>query len=134
MKTVLCVEDDRLIGEMYVRSLKRAGYDVDWVVDGGDGLVAAKSKKYDFILIDIMLPNKRGDELVDALRENKELIEGSKVIIMTNYQQDGEDRLRMEEETDAYLIKADITPKKLLEVMEQLSRGDKISDEEEGEE
>jgi hypothetical protein len=32
IKTILCIEDDRFIGEMYVRSLKKAGYSVDWVV------------------------------------------------------------------------------------------------------
>jgi DNA-binding response OmpR family regulator len=31
-KTILCIEDDRFIGEMYVRSLKKAGYEVDWIV------------------------------------------------------------------------------------------------------
>ena len=41
IKSVLCIEDDRFIGEMYVRSLRKAGYDVDWMVDGNDGLVAA---------------------------------------------------------------------------------------------
>ena len=30
IKTILCVEDDRFIGEMYVRSLQKAGYDVTW--------------------------------------------------------------------------------------------------------
>ena len=55
-KTVLCIEDDRFIGEMYVRSLKKAGYEVDWTVDGNDGLIAARNKPYDVILLDIMLP------------------------------------------------------------------------------
>ena len=53
IKSILCIEDDRFIGEMYVRSLKKAGYDVDWMVDGNDGLVAARNKPYDLILLDI---------------------------------------------------------------------------------
>ena len=47
IKTILIVEDDRFIGEMYVRSLKKAGYDVDWMIDGNDGLIAARNKQYD---------------------------------------------------------------------------------------
>ncbi|MCL2444591.1 response regulator [Candidatus Saccharibacteria bacterium] len=121
MKTVLCIEDDRFIGEMYVRSLKREGYEVDWVVNGGDGLAAVESKKYDFILIDIMLPNKRGDELVRILRGGEEdKVPNSKVLVLTNYQQDAQSRLQTEDKVDAYLIKADITPKKLLQVMAKL--------------
>ena len=45
IKTILVIEDDRFIGEMYVRSLKKAGSEVDWMVDGNDGLVAARNKQ-----------------------------------------------------------------------------------------
>jgi len=38
IKNVLVIEDDRFIGEMYVRSLQMANYAVDWAVDGNDGL------------------------------------------------------------------------------------------------
>ena len=44
IKTILIIEDDRFIGEMYVRSLRKAGYDVDWMVDGNDGLIAARGQ------------------------------------------------------------------------------------------
>lgn len=119
--TVLCIEDDRFIGEMYVRSLTKAGYSVDWMVDGNDGLVAARNKQYDLILLDIMLPEKRGSEILEALRGEKDLIPNSKIIVMTNFEQDDKARLDMEAKVDAYLIKAEITPKALLKVIEQLS-------------
>ena len=122
IKTVLIIEDDRFIGEMYVRSLKKAGYDVDWMVDGNDGLVAARNKSYDLILLDVMLPERRGTEILEALRGGAEdLIPNSKVAVLTNFEQDEESRLAMEHNVDAYLIKAEITPKKLLAVIEQLS-------------
>lgn len=121
IKTILCIEDDRFIGEMYVRSLQRAGYTVDWMVDGNDGLVAARNKSYDLILLDVMLPERRGTEILDALRSDKEdLIPHSKVIIMTNFEQDNESRTAMEHRADGYLIKAEITPKKLLSIIEKL--------------
>ena len=56
IQTILVIEDDRFIGEMYVRSLRKAGYTVDWLIDGADGLVAARNNHYDLILLDIMLP------------------------------------------------------------------------------
>jgi len=122
IKTILCIEDDRFIGEMYVRSLKKAGYDVDWMVDGNDGLVAARNKPYDLILLDIMLPERRGGEILAALRGEKgDLIPTTKVIVMTNFEQDDESRQAMQHNVDAYLIKAEITPKKLLGIIEKLS-------------
>ena len=70
IKTILCVEDDWFTGEMYVRSLQKAGYDVTWVVDGNDGLVAARNQQFDLIILDLMLPEQRGDQILDALRNN----------------------------------------------------------------
>ena len=121
IKTILCIEDDRFIGEMYVRSLKKAGYDVDWMVDGNDGLVAARNKPYDLILLDIMLPERRGGEILQVLRgSGSDLIPNTKVIVMTNFDQDEESRMAMQHKADAYLIKAEITPKKLLDIIAKL--------------
>jgi two-component system response regulator QseB len=122
IKTILIVEDDRFIGEMYVRSLKKAGYDVDWMVDGNDGLIAARNKPYDAILLDVMLPERRGGEILQILRGGSEdLIPNAKVVVLTNFDQTEESRLAMEKNADAYLIKAEITPKKLLAVIEKLA-------------
>ncbi len=122
IKTILCIEDDRFIGEMYVRSLKKAGYDVDWMVDGNDGLVAARNKHYDLILLDIMLPERRGSEILVALRgSGNNLVPDTKIIVLTNFDQDEESRMAMEHDVDAYLIKADITPKKLLSIIDKLA-------------
>jgi len=122
IKTILCIEDDRFIGEMYIRSLKKAGYEVDWVVDGNDGLIAARNKPYDVILLDIMLPEKRGSEILEALRGGKQdLIPNSHVIVLTNFQQDDQSRTAMEKYADAYLIKAEITPKKLITIIEKFA-------------
>ncbi len=123
IKTVLIVEDDRFIGEMYVRSMQKAGYDVDWMIDGHDGLVAARNKVYDLLILDIMLPEMRGNEILHELRGGEgDDIPQSRVIVMTNFEQDDASRIAMEHDADAYLIKAEITPRKLLETIEQLDK------------
>lgn len=121
-QSVLIIEDDRFIGEMYVRSMRKAGYDVDWMVDGNDGLIAARNKPYDVILLDIMLPERRGSDILEALRGGKEdLIPNSRVIVLTNFEQDDESRQAMQKKADAYLIKAEITPRKLLEILAEIA-------------
>lgn len=120
IKTVLVIEDDRFIGEMYVRSLKKAGYEVDWMVGGNDGLIAARNKEYDLILLDVMLPERRGNEIMEALRGKEDLVPNTKIIVLTNFEQDEESRMAMEHQADGYLIKAEITPKKLLDVLATL--------------
>lgn len=121
IKNLLIIEDDRFIGEMYVRSLRKEGYEVDWMIDGNDGLVAARNKPYDAILLDIMLPERRGNEILKALRGNGEdLIPNTRVIVLTNFEQDDESRLAMQQNADAYLIKAEITPRKLIDILVSL--------------
>ena len=122
IKTILCVEDDRFIGEMYVRSLQKAGYDVTWVVDGNDGLVMARSQPFDLIILDLMLPEQRGDQILDALRsDDTDLIPNSKILIMTNFEQDDAAKSAIMNRVDGYLIKADITPRKLIDVVNKMS-------------
>lgn len=120
VQSILIVEDDRFIGEMYVRSLQKAGYTVDWMVDGNDGLVAARNKTYDLMILDIMLPELRGTEILHTLRGDKDLIPNTRVIILTNFDQDDESRVAMEHDVDAYLIKAEITPRKLIDTIKHL--------------
>lgn len=121
IKTILCIEDDRFIGEMYVRSLEKEGYEVDWVVDGNDGLVAARNKQYDLIILDLMLPEQRGDQVLRSLKsKNNDSIPDSKILIMTNFEQEDAEREEALKYVDGYLIKADVTPRKLIEVIEQL--------------
>ncbi len=123
IKTILVIEDDRFIGEMYVRSLQRAGFEVDWVTSGTDGITAAIQKEYDLLLLDVMLPEKQGTDVLQQLRlEKNDKIPHSRVIVLTNFDQDDESRAAMQAKADGYLIKADITPKKLIEIINGMTK------------
>ena len=122
ISTILIIEDDRFIGEMYKRSLDQSGYQVDWVMSGKDGALAAISKQYDLILLDIMLPETQGGVILDVLRGETDKIPKSRVIVMTNFDQDEESRTAMQSKADAYLIKADITPRKLIAIIQEMTK------------
>lgn len=123
IKNILCIEDDRLIGEMYVRSLQKAGYNVDWMVNGNDSVVALNNKNYDLVILDIMLPEKKGSDILKDLRSSEDNLNyHTKVLVLTNFEQDEESRMAMEHDASGYLIKADITPKKLLGIVEKLAK------------
>lgn len=122
-KKVLIVEDDRFISEMYARSLKNAGYEVDEVVTGPEGYEAAKGGGYDYILLDIMIPDKTGVEVLEDLRgKDGQGLPKSKIIIMTNFEQDDATRQAMERLADGYLIKAEITPKRLVTIVQSFEK------------
>lgn len=120
VKTILLIEDDPFISDMYARSLRKAGYQVDLVSNGEDGAKTALAKQYDLILLDILLPEKQGSEVLKILRGDKDLVPNSRVLVLTNFSQDDESRQAMQSKADGYLIKADITPRKLIEIIQSL--------------
>ena len=66
-----------------------------------------------------MLPELRGPEILKQLRKHPNG-QKSHVIVMTNFDQDEENRAAIEHNVDAYLVKAEITPRRLIEVIHQI--------------
>lgn len=120
---VLCIEDEHFISELYGRALTKAGYDVTIVVDGQKGLEAAQTDAYDIILLDIMIPTITGLDILDQLRAPGAKPIKAKVIIATNLEQGEEGRAAVEQKADGYIIKAEITPRQLVEFFDQLDLG-----------
>lgn len=116
---ILCVEDEEFISELYNRALSKEGYDVTTVRSGADGLAEAKKNIYDIMLLDIMIPDILGVEILKQLRHNVPNLK-TKIIITTNLEQSDEIRAAIEKEADGYLIKADITPKQLVTFLDNL--------------
>ena len=118
-RLVLCIEDEQFIGELYKRALEKSNYSVEVIADGYQGLAAALTDKYDFILLDIMIPEILGIDILQQLRTQKPDLK-AKIIIATNLEQDKESRARIEESADGYFIKAEVTPRQLADLMNQM--------------
>lgn len=121
LRTILCIEDEHFISELYSRALTKAGYSVTIMLSGDDGLTAAQTDQYDLILLDLMTPGITGMEILDILRdESKTPKLHSKIIITTNLDQEESMREELEKKADGYLIKAEITPKQLVAIVKQV--------------
>jgi DNA-binding response OmpR family regulator len=121
LKKVLCIEDEHFISELYARALTRAGYDVDVQLDGQKGLAAAQTDAYDIILLDLMVPNITGIEVLRTLRDPRQTPKmHAKIIITTNLEQRDDVRADIEHQADGYLVKAEITPRQLVEFLGKL--------------
>ena len=117
-KKVLCVEDEHFISELYVRALTKAGYEVTVEVDGQKGLELAQTNQFDIILLDLMVPTITGIEVLRHLRNPNETPQlNAKVIITTNLEQRDDIRADIENQADGYLVKAEITPRELVEFL-----------------
>ena len=127
MKTsILCIEDEFFISELYARALNKAGYETTISTNGDDGLELARTNKYDIILLDLMIPGMYG---VDVLRQLRDKIATpqfrSKIIITTNLDVEEAIRAELEKLADGYIVKADITPSQLVEFLRTIIPAEK---------
>ena len=116
-RKILCIEDEHFISELYVRALTKAGYDVTVEMDGKKGLELAQSNKFDIILLDLMIPTITGIEVLRQLRAPDAPPLKSKIVITTNLEQREELRADIEHQADAYIVKAEITPRQLVDFL-----------------
>ncbi len=73
MKNILLLEDDLILGETLKEILEDEDYKVTWVKDGNDGLSKTFEKDFDLYLFDVNVPFINGFELLQSLRENKDI-------------------------------------------------------------
>lgn len=119
-RKILCVEDERFISELYVRALTKAGYQVVVEQDGKKALELARTNNFDIILLDLMIPTMTGIDVLRNLRGPGQKPIKSKIVITTNLEQREEIRADIERQADAYLVKAEITPKELVAFLDTI--------------
>lgn len=118
-KKILCIEDELFISQLYTRALEKAGYEVTVELDGAKGLQLAQTNQFDIILLDLMLPNMTGDDILAILRDPAKTPElKAQIIITTNLEQREEVRSTIEQQADGYIVKANITPRELVDFLQ----------------
>ena len=68
---ILVVEDEAKVASFIRRALEEESYAVDVCADGAGGLELARSGSYDLVILDLMLPEMPGLEVLKALRKDK---------------------------------------------------------------
>jgi two-component system, OmpR family, response regulator len=77
---VLIAEDDTVLADGLCRSLRRGGYAVDWVTNGGDADSALAAQPYDLLILDLGLPRMSGMDVLKRLRSRQSAVP---VLILT---------------------------------------------------
>ena len=106
-KTVLLIEDDQFIRELIAEALKKNNVRVEMAINGNEAArkIEAMSDKLDLILLDIILPDKNGYEILELARSRPEL-KKIPIIVISNLGQEEEIKKAMDLGAKAYLIKA----------------------------
>ena len=83
MKSILLVEDDQFIADIYSMQLKEAGYSFDIAIDGKMALSRIENHLPDLLILDINLPKMSGWQVLDVIRQDEKL-KNLKVIVISN--------------------------------------------------
>jgi DNA-binding response OmpR family regulator len=118
MSKIAIIEDDQAISQMYRFKFEAEGFEVNTAENGKLGLQLIENMKPDIILLDLMMPEMTGDDMLAKLREQswgKDI----KVIILTNK---GEQEIPDSVKTlnvSAVILKADMTPRQVAELVKE---------------
>ncbi len=106
-KTILLVEDDDRLANVYESRLHAEGFKAKRVANGEDALAAALQVKPDLILLDVMMPKVSGFDVLDILRNTPETT-NVKIIMLTALSQDSDRERAKALGVDDYLIKSQV--------------------------
>jgi len=118
MKKVLVVDDEPSIVTLLTFNLEKDGYEVMTAFDGAVGYELALSNKFDFIILDVMLPNMDGLEITKSLRREKI---DTPILILTAKDDQVDKIIGLEIGADDYLTKP-FSPREVLARMKAIFR------------
>jgi DNA-binding response OmpR family regulator len=119
-KKLLVVEDDPFLSDIYNTKLKQAGYDIDMAMTGEECVQKLASGVYDLMVLDIVLPQLDGWEVLARVKEMRRqnsnpALNGLKIIILSNLGQKEEIKKGLDLGADGFMIKAHFTPSEVAE-------------------
>ena len=121
-QTALIIEDDKFLADIYLTKLQQAGFQVEVAEDGQSGIQKAQEMRPNVILLDIVMPQVDGFEVLKRLKEISEMKE-TRFILLTNLGQKENVERGLKLGADAYIVKAHYTPTevvaKVKEVLEK---------------
>ncbi len=118
-RTLLLVEDDPFLAELYTIKFREAGNEVLAAADGKEGLEVMKKEKPDVVLLDVVLPKMDGLEVLQAVKNDPELSR-IPIILLTNLGQKEDVEKGLKLGARSYLVKADHTPSEVVKKVEEL--------------
>lgn len=118
MAKIAIIEDDIAISQMYRMKFEVDGYEVESAENGKVGLKLIKDMKPDIVLLDLMMPEMNGDEMLAKLRETPHGKQ-TKVIILTNMGEQEIPKSIKNLGVEAVILKAHMTPREVEDIVKK---------------
>lgn len=120
MRSILLVEDDPLLIDIYKKKLQGAGFEIKVAEEGEKAFrILAKEKIPDLLILDIVLPKVEGWEILKKIKQDSKF-KKLKIIILSNLGQKEEVEKGLKLGADKYLIKAHYTPSEIIKEIEDI--------------
>lgn len=119
---ILIIEDDRYISKMYQLKLSLEGYDVQVAEDGKQGVEKVKEFMPDIILLDILMPELDGFEVLKIVKSD-DTTKDIPILIMSNLGQEDHVQKGMKLGAIGYIVKSQYTPSKVVEKIKSVIDG-----------
>lgn len=104
---VLLIDDDEALANVFSTALKKEGFETVLASTGEDGLSKAKSEQPNLILLDQVLPDMQGNEVLTQIKSQEET-KNIPVIILSNFSQEELVKQAMEKGAHEYIFKYQI--------------------------
>ncbi len=119
MTTLLIIEDDPLVLRMYQQAFEFNKHKAYIANNGEEGLQKAKTEEPDVILLDIMMPNLNGLQVLKELKHDPST-KKIPVVMLTNLGRDADIQTALSLGAVKYITKVDTTPKEVVKQVEQI--------------
>lgn len=116
--TILIVEDDDLILNMYKTKFESEGYTVVLAKDGQEGLRLAQKYVPNVILLDVMLPKLSGGDVLAQIKADQNLA-NIPVVMLSNLSNEETAAEAKSKGAAQFVVKANSTPQQIVEVVEK---------------
>lgn len=116
MPKVAIIEDDQAISQMYRIKFEAEGFEVETAENGKLGLEMVEKMRPDIILLDLMMPEMTGDQMLKKLRET-EWGKDTRVIILTNMGEQEAPASLKTLNVRRFIVKAEMTPRQVAEMI-----------------
>src|SRR3989344_6438753 len=123
MEKILLVEDDPFLIDIYTTKMKESGFQVDVASSGEAAFQKASEGNFDLMVLDIVLPQMDGWEVLVKIQNEKsknQNLKDLKIIVLSNLGQKEEVETGLNLGATKYLIKAHFTPSQIVEEIKKL--------------
>lgn len=108
MKKILIIEDDSFLQGLEVNKLEKGGYEVITASTGGEAMKKISEPNIDVILLDLILPDFNGFEILVKIRENQTL-KNIPVIVFSNLSEERDVNKSKELGATDFMVKSNFT-------------------------